>query len=144
MLEWQGIEFWIQKVKLHSCTAYKVVGAGLGGQDGYLLLYASQWIGSNGKAHPLLVLHWNRGITTAIYYPNNILVRLSTIRHKSLELRLRYTVLYHNIIEVLSKYIMSNYIFSLLIAHRNCHDSTRCGIIDVASHRRGKPLWSNA
>jgi hypothetical protein len=32
MLEWQGIEFQILKLKLHSCTAYRVVGAGVGGR----------------------------------------------------------------------------------------------------------------
>jgi hypothetical protein len=31
MLEWQDIEFRILKWKLHSYTAYRVVGAGVGG-----------------------------------------------------------------------------------------------------------------
>jgi hypothetical protein len=31
MLEWQGIEFWILKLKLHSCTTYRVVGASVEG-----------------------------------------------------------------------------------------------------------------
>jgi hypothetical protein len=31
MREWQSIEFRIPKMKLHSYTAYRVVGAGLGG-----------------------------------------------------------------------------------------------------------------
>jgi hypothetical protein len=30
MLEWQGIEFRILKLKLHFCTAYRVVGVGVG------------------------------------------------------------------------------------------------------------------
>jgi hypothetical protein len=49
MLEWQGIEFRILKLKLHSCTAYRVVGVGVGGQYRYPLSYAFQGIGPNGK-----------------------------------------------------------------------------------------------
>jgi hypothetical protein len=45
MLEWQGIEFQILKLKLHSCIAYKVLSAGVGGQHGYRLSYAFQRIG---------------------------------------------------------------------------------------------------
>jgi hypothetical protein len=58
------------------------------------------------KTHPLLVLHGNRGVTTVVYHLDNIPVRLSTIRHESL--RLRNTVPYHNIIEVLPKYNLSS------------------------------------
>jgi hypothetical protein len=60
------------------------------------------------KACPLLVLYRNRGVTTTVYYPDSILVRLSTVRHESLELGLRNTVLWHNIIEVPPKYNLSN------------------------------------
>jgi hypothetical protein len=49
MLEWQGIEFWILKLKLHSCIAYRVVGTGVGGRHGYRLSYAFQGIGLNGR-----------------------------------------------------------------------------------------------
>jgi hypothetical protein len=45
MLEWQGIEFRILKLKLHSCTAYRVVCAGVGSRHGYRLSYAFQGIG---------------------------------------------------------------------------------------------------
>jgi hypothetical protein len=50
MLEWQGIKFWILKLKLHFYTAYKVVGAGVGGRHGYRLSYAFQGIGPNGRS----------------------------------------------------------------------------------------------
>jgi hypothetical protein len=58
MLEWPGIEFRILKLKLHSCTAYRVVGACVGGQHGYPLLYAFQGIGPNGKGTTSLGLSW--------------------------------------------------------------------------------------
>jgi hypothetical protein len=40
MLEWPGIVFRLYPLKLHSCTAYRVVGAGIGGPYGYPLSYA--------------------------------------------------------------------------------------------------------
>jgi hypothetical protein len=49
MLEWQDNKSRIQKVKLHSYTAYRVVSVGLRDQHGYPLLYASQEIGSNRR-----------------------------------------------------------------------------------------------
>jgi hypothetical protein len=58
MLEWQGIEFWILKLKLHSCTAYRVVGAGVGGWYGYRLSYAFQGIRPNGRGTSSLGLSW--------------------------------------------------------------------------------------
>jgi hypothetical protein len=61
-------------------------------------------LGPMEEASPLLVLHGDRGITVAIYHPNSIPVRLSTIRHESFELGLRNTVPSHNIIQVLPKY----------------------------------------
>jgi hypothetical protein len=90
------------------------------------------------EAHPLLVLHGNRGITTAIYHPDSIPVCLSTVRHESLELGLKNTVPCHDIIEVLPKYHLSSSILGLHITDRNRHDSTICGVIDVASH--GGPM----
>jgi hypothetical protein len=60
------------------------------------------------EARPLLVLHGNRGITTTVYHPDSIPVRLSTVRHESLELGLKNTMPCHNIIEVLPKYHLSN------------------------------------
>jgi hypothetical protein len=60
------------------------------------------------EARPLLVLHGNRGVTTAVYHPDNIPVHLSTVRHESLELGLRNTMPCHNIIEVLPKYHLSS------------------------------------
>jgi hypothetical protein len=60
------------------------------------------------EAHPFLVLHGNRGITTVVYHLDSIPVHLSTIRHESLELGLRNIVPCHNIIEVLPKYNLSN------------------------------------
>jgi hypothetical protein len=49
MLKWQGIEFRILKLKLHSCTAYRVVGAGVRGRHGYRLSFAFQGIGPSGR-----------------------------------------------------------------------------------------------
>ena len=49
MLEWQGIKSWIQKVKLYSCIAYRVVGVGLRSQHEYPLSYAFQRIGSSQR-----------------------------------------------------------------------------------------------
>jgi hypothetical protein len=60
------------------------------------------------EASPLLVLHWNCGVTTAIDDSDSILVCLSIVCHKSLELRLRDTVPCHYGIEVLPKYTLSN------------------------------------
>jgi hypothetical protein len=60
------------------------------------------------EASPLLVLHWNRGVTTAIDDFDSIPVCLSTICHKSLELRLRDTVPCIYGIEVLPKYTLSS------------------------------------
>jgi hypothetical protein len=44
------------------------------------------------EAGPLLVLLGNRGVTTAVYHPDNIPVCLSTVRHESLEPGFRNTV----------------------------------------------------
>jgi hypothetical protein len=54
MLKWQGNKSQIQKVKLHSCTAYNVAGVGLRGQQGYPLLYDFQGIGSSRRSMPSL------------------------------------------------------------------------------------------
>jgi hypothetical protein len=58
MLEWQGIEFRILKLKLHSCTTYKVVGASVGGRHGFQLSYAFQGIGPNGRGTSSLGPSW--------------------------------------------------------------------------------------
>jgi hypothetical protein len=63
------------------------------------------------EAGPLLVLHGNRGVTTAVYHPDSISFCLSTVLHESLELGLRNTVPCHYIIEVLPKYHLSSNIF---------------------------------
>jgi hypothetical protein len=65
-------------------------------------------LGPMEKSRPFLVFHGNRGVTTAVYHPNSILVRLSTVCHESFELGLRNTVPCHNIIEVLPKYHLSS------------------------------------
>jgi hypothetical protein len=65
-------------------------------------------LGPMEKTRPLLVLHGNRGITTAVYHPDCIPVRLFTVRHESLEFGLRNTLPCHNIIEVLPKYHLSS------------------------------------
>jgi hypothetical protein len=58
MLEWPGIEFRILKLKLHSCTAYRLVGAGVGGRHGYPLSYAFQGIGPNGRGRSSFGPSW--------------------------------------------------------------------------------------
>jgi hypothetical protein len=58
MLKWQSIEFRILKLKLHSYTTYRVVGAGVGGWHGYRLLYTSQGIGPNGRSTSSLGPSW--------------------------------------------------------------------------------------
>jgi hypothetical protein len=62
------------------------------------------------EARSFLILHQNRGITTIVNNPESIPIRLSTVRHKSLELGLRDIVLCHYIIQVLSKYTLSSII----------------------------------
>jgi hypothetical protein len=56
MLEWQGIECRILKLKLHSCIAYRVVGAGVGGRHGYWLFvcFSRDW--AQWKRH---ILSWS-------------------------------------------------------------------------------------
>jgi hypothetical protein len=103
MLEWQSIEFRILKLKLHSCTTYRVVDAGLGGRHGYRLLYAFQGIGPNGRGTFSLGSSWELW-----RHPDSIPVCLSTIRHKSLKLGLRNTVPCHDIIQVLPEYHLSS------------------------------------
>jgi hypothetical protein len=66
MLEWQGNESRIQKVKLHSYIAYRIVGVGLWRPTWISTFICFQGIGPMEEAHLLLVIHWNRGITTAI------------------------------------------------------------------------------
>jgi hypothetical protein len=60
------------------------------------------------EASPLLVLHWNHRITTAIDDFDSISVCLSIVCHKFLELGLRDTVPCHYGIEVLPKYTLSS------------------------------------
>jgi hypothetical protein len=57
---------------------------------GFRMLFKG--LGPMEEARPLLVLHGNRGVTTAIYHPESIPIRLSTVRHESFELGLRDTV----------------------------------------------------
>jgi hypothetical protein len=108
MLEWQGIEFRILKLKLHSCTAYKVsvLVLEVGTDIDFRMLF--EGLGPMEEVGPLLVLHGNCGVTTAIYHLDSIPVRLSIVRHESLELGLRNTMPCHNIIEVLPKYHLSS------------------------------------
>jgi hypothetical protein len=78
----------------------------VGTDIGFCMLFKG--LGLIEEACPLLVLHGNCGVTTAVYHPDSILVRLSTVRHESLELGFGNTVPYHNIIEVLPKYHLSS------------------------------------
>ena len=129
--KWQNIKFWILKLKLHSYTTCRIVDAGVGGQYRYRLSYAFQRI---GKACPLLVLHGNCCITTAVNHLDSIPVCLNIVCHEFLELRQWNTVPCHDIIQVLSKYHLSSSILWLHIIDRNGHDSLICGVVNVASH----------
>jgi hypothetical protein len=91
-------------------------------------------LGPMEEACSLLVLHGNCGVTTTVNHPDSIPVFLSIVRHKSLELGLRNTVPCHDIIQVLLEYHLSSSILWLHITDRNGHDSTICGVVDVASH----------
>jgi hypothetical protein len=71
----------------------------VGTDIGFRMLFKG--LGLMEEARPLLVLHGNCGITTAINHPDSILVCLSTICHESLELRLWNSVPIHDIIQVL-------------------------------------------
>jgi hypothetical protein len=61
-------------------------------------------LGPMEEAGPLLVLHGNCGITTAVNHLDSILVCLSTIRHESLKLRLWNTMPCHDISQILPEY----------------------------------------
>jgi hypothetical protein len=62
----------------------------VGTDIGFRMLF--EGLGPVKEAGPLLVLHRNRGVTTATYHPDSTPVRLSTVRHESFELGLRNTV----------------------------------------------------
>jgi hypothetical protein len=76
----------------------------VGTDIGFHMLFKG--LGLVEEARPLLVLHGNRGVTTAVYYPQSIPVCLSTVRHESFELGLRDTVPCHDIIQVLPEDII--------------------------------------
>jgi hypothetical protein len=78
----------------------------VGTDIGFRMLFKG--LGPMEEARPLLVLHGNYGVTTAVNHPDSIPVCLSTIRHESLELGLRNTVPCHDIIQVLLEYHLSN------------------------------------
>jgi hypothetical protein len=78
----------------------------VGTDIGFRMLFKG--LGPIEEARPLLVLHGNCGITTAVNYPNSILVCLSTICHESLKLGLRNTLPCHDIIQVLPEYHLSS------------------------------------
>jgi hypothetical protein len=71
-------------------------------------------LGPIEEARPLLVLHGNCGVATVVYHHDSIPVRLSIVRHESLEFELKNTVPYHNIIEVFPKYYLSSNILWLI------------------------------
>jgi hypothetical protein len=71
----------------------------VGTDIGFRMLFKG--LGPMEEARPLLVLHGNCGVTSAINHPDSIPVSLSTIRHESLELWLWNTVPTHDIIQVL-------------------------------------------
>jgi hypothetical protein len=58
MLEWPGIEFRLRLLKLHSCTAYRVIGASVGDPHGCPLSNAFRGIGPNGRGTSSLSPSW--------------------------------------------------------------------------------------
>jgi hypothetical protein len=78
----------------------------VGTDIGFRMLFKG--LGPMEEARPLLVLHGNCGVTTAVNHLDSILVCLSTIRHESLELGQRNTVPCHDIIQVLPEYHLCN------------------------------------
>ena len=86
MTEWQGIEFWILKMNLHSYTTYiLMLVLEVNNDIGFRMLFKG--LGPMKAASPLFVLCGNYGITTIVNHPNSILVSLRTIRFEALELR---------------------------------------------------------
>ena len=98
MLKWQGKESRIKKVKLHSYIAYRIAMLVLKISMDMHFCMLLKGLDLVEETCSVLVLHWNHGITTTINDPESILVCLSTIRHKSLKLRLGDSVFYHYII----------------------------------------------
>jgi hypothetical protein len=56
----------------------------VGTNIGFRMLFKG--LGPMEEARLLLVLHGNRGVTTTVYHPDSIPIRLSTIHHESLNL----------------------------------------------------------
>ena len=138
MLKWQGIEFQILKLKLHCCTTYRVVGAGVGGRHRYWLLYVFQGIGLNGRSMPFLGPSWE---------PWRHHCRISPWQHSSLlehylswiswtwAQEYRALPWYHwGSSEVLSEQQHP------LTIYRRPQSSW---LDNMWSHRHGKPWWSN-
>jgi hypothetical protein len=78
----------------------------VGTDIGFRMLFKG--LGLMEETRPLLVLHRNRGVTTAVNHLDSIPVCLSTIRHESLELGRRNTMPCHDIIQVLLEYHLSS------------------------------------
>jgi hypothetical protein len=78
----------------------------VGTDIGFRMLFKE--LGPMEEARPLLVLHGNCGVTTAVNQPDSISVCLSIVCHEPLELGLRNTVPCHHVIQVLPKYHLSS------------------------------------
>jgi hypothetical protein len=96
MLEWQDNKSRIQKVKLHSYTELSVLVLEINTDIHFCMLLKR--LDLIEETHSFIVLHRNRSITNTINDPDSILVCLSTVQHKSLELGLRDTMLCHYIV----------------------------------------------
>jgi hypothetical protein len=128
--------FWSWSCILVLSTELSVLVLEVGTDIGFRMLFKG--LDPMEEAGPLLVLHGNWGVTTAINHPDCIPVCLSTIRHESLEHRLWNTVPCHYIIQVLPENHLRSTILELHIANRNGHHSTISGVVNVASH--GGPI----
>ena len=85
-------------------------------------------------ASALLAGHRDLEITAIVDNLDCIPIGLNTISHESLELRRRYIMPSHDVIEILPKDNLHVIVFGLKIIACNGHDMLICGIINMTSH----------
>ena len=82
----------------------------------------------------LTTKHGNLGITAIVDNSNRIPIGLGAISHETLELWQWYTMLSHNVVEILPKDNMCVLVLRLKITAYNGHDTLICSIINMTSH----------
>ena len=85
-------------------------------------------------ASALSARHRDLGINATIDNLDYIAIGLSAISHESLELRRRYTMPSHDMVEILSEDNLCILVFKLKITACNGHDTLICGIVNMTSH----------